>query len=448
MQNRISSRGGSWDTSRGQPADTSFFAQRNNFKAAMLLPTTGSAAAYGTGLKNAALMAIEDANNPNLVIQFYDTQSTSQGADAAARNAIRDGADLILGPLTREEVSAIIPLAKSADVPVISYTASPAVLNPGIYTLGLLGNEQIDRIIGYAAEKGRRRIVLMVPDNESGMNMAEAAVNSASRHNVEIVKIGFYPPETLDFSSIVKSLTDYDVRSQKMAQHKQTLTQRAKSGDKKAENDLKKLKTTYTEGDVDFDAVLIPETGSRLKSAAAMFGYYDVSYPNVLFMGTSVWENTSLNKETTLYHGVFPVISRVHNNYFNKKYQDYFGTKPNQLYSFAYDSVLLASALTGKNPKDLETAITEKDGYIGINGVFRIFPDGSNQHSLDIIEVTANGNRTIDTASKQFMPLNTAQSVSVVQMPVIYGKDPSLVERRLQKQPRDYFDGFIFRSRW
>ena len=37
------------------------------------------------------------------------------------------------------------------------------------------------------------------------------------------------------------------------------------------------MKTFYTTGEVDFDALLIPETGSRLKSAVSMFGYYKES---------------------------------------------------------------------------------------------------------------------------------------------------------------------------
>ena len=52
--------------------------------------------------------------------------------------------------------------------------------------------------------------------------------------------------------------------------------------------------------DKNFDTLLIAETGNRLKAISGTFGYYDVAYPDVLFIGTSVWSNTNLNKETTL----------------------------------------------------------------------------------------------------------------------------------------------------
>ncbi len=82
---------------------------------------------------------------------------------------------------------------------------------------------------------------------------------------------------------------------------------------------LRQLNAKDTDRGVDFDAVLLPESGARLKSAVAMFGYYDVFAPEVKFLGTSVWENTRLNKESTLKGSWYPALSRNHNAYFNKK---------------------------------------------------------------------------------------------------------------------------------
>ena len=80
-----------------------------------------------------------------------------------------------------------------------------------------------------------------------------------------------------------------------------------------------------------------------------------------------------------------------------------FDERPSSLYSFAYDAVALASALSKQTGIiDLNQAITNPDGYIGINGTFRLFENGSNQHSLDIMEVRANGDVVIDEAPKRF----------------------------------------------
>lgn len=447
-QNKIFMHGGAHNIGYTVEDDLSFTEQKNSFNVAMLLPLSGKASTYGQGLKNAAMMAIEDAGNLRLTVRFYDTQSSPEGADSAVRQAINEGNVLILGPLMSAEVSAAERIASAYDIPLISFSTSPEALKHGAYTLGLLGSEQSERIIAYAAAQNRRKIALLIPDTSAGINLAKAALKSASAHNAEIVKIAFYPPETLDFGEIVKNMTDYETRSAEINKIKNKLTALANAGDTSAARELKQLKTTYTTGKVDFDAVLIPETGSRLKSAAAMFGYYDVSYPDVLFLGTTVWENTNLSKETTLYHGVYPEMSRVHNDYFNKKYQDYFGEAPNQLYSFAYDSIALASALSRKSSNNLNELITAEDGYIGINGAFRIMDDGTNRHALNIMEVTAEGPKVISQAAKKFDTDEKNNFSNYVQpMPKIYGKNQVEAERLLF-QPEPQYEGFRFIGNW
>ena len=406
------------------------FHGENTFKVAMLLPLSGKSSVYGIGLKNAAMMAIEDANNKNLVLRFFDTKSSVAGALEAIKEASDARVNLILGPLMSEEVSVISNKAIDERIPVISFSTSPNVLKNGVYTLGLLGDEQVKRVISYASSKQRKRIVVMVPDTTAGLNTAKSAVRNAYKYGAEVVKIGFYPADTLDFAPLVKEITNYDERSEEISKRKKELEKLAALGDEQAQKELKQIKNVYTTGEVDFDAVLIAETSSRLKSAAVMFGYYDIYYPDILFLGTSVWENTNLSKETTLYHGVYPVLSRVHNNYFIKKYERLFGQRPNQLYSFAYDGVLLASALSEKSQKDIYENIVDSNGYVGINGAFRIMENGTNEHSLDIVEVTSTGLRVVDKAPAKFENkiLDDSDLFDPADnFPLVFGKDANEV---------------------
>ncbi|MBE6451641.1 MAG: penicillin-binding protein activator [Alphaproteobacteria bacterium] len=438
---RITSVGGSYDTSKEVVTPKEDTA---GFKVGMLLPLSGKSSVYGIGLKNAALMALEDTNDNNLVLRFYDTQSTPQGAVNAIENAINENVNLVLGPLMSDEVAAVSSRALNGNVPLISFSTSPNVLKEGVYTLGLLGDEQIRKVISYAANKQRKKIVLMLPDTTAGLNMAKSAYFNALKVGAEIVKIGFYPADTLDFAPMVKSLTDYDKRSEEITNRKKQLEKLANQGDKEAQKELKMIKNVYTTGEVDFDAVLIAETGSRLKSAAVMFGYYDIYYPDIMFLGTSIWENTNLNRETTLYHGVYPVISRVHNNYFNKKYEKLFGAQPNQLYSFAYDGVALASALGKKNNENIYESITDANGYIGINGAFRILKNGTNEHSLDVVEVTQNGPKVVSKAPENFSDTTYDEyMLHTASFPLVFGKDEAVVKEYILGNQKTQ-NGFAF----
>lgn len=364
-----------------------------SFRVAMLLPLSGNVAAMGQSMKNAATMAIGDIGNNNLVVQFYDTKGTSSGARVAVENAINADSDLILGPLLSEEVSAISNEARSKDIPVISFSTSPAVLQEGVYTLGLLNNDQISRMIKYAASQGRKRLAAVLPDNQSGTNMFRSIMTNARENGVTVVKVGFYAPDSMDFTSLVMA-----------------------------------MKT----GGVDFDALLIPETGNRLKAISSMFSYYDVAAPNVLFMGTSVWDSSNLSKETELYGAVYPVMSLQNQESFAQKYNELFDEKPSGLSIYAYDAIALASSLATKDRDYINENIVRPDGYVGMSGTFRIFADGQNEHALDVVKVTSGGKKVVEEAPSQFYGAYASPEPKsgsnyygygyVQQMPKVYGR--------------------------
>lgn len=413
-----------------------------NFRVGMLLPLTGEAAKYGNGLKNASLMALDDVKADNLILQFYDTKSTSSGARIAAEAAINQNAQLIIGPLTSNAVKAIKDETSYRNVPVIAFSTDASVLQPKVYTMGLLVKEQVNRIIAYAASQGRSRFALLLPDDETGIAIAKAAVITAQQHGVKITRIAFYRPNTTDFAEPVKQLSDFSARSARLKRIKGSLG--AQSGNINAQRALKRLERAQALGDVDFDAVIIPESGAKLKAALAMFGYYDIYSPKVRFLGTAIWENTDLSRETMASGSWFPALSRSHSNYFINKYGENFGEKPNSLYSLAYDAVALSAALAKKNETDINTAITSPEGYIGINGVFRLFPNGTNEHSLDVMEVSSSGDKTINQAPRRFtadsrLLMNEEIYVdSNYQAPYIFGKNKEAAEMAIYGQILSY----------
>ena len=112
-----------------------------------------------------------------------------------------------------------------------------------------------------------------------------------------------------------------------------------------------------------------------------------------------------------------------------------YGSYPNGLFAFAYDAVALSSALAKSNPADLDAAITTPDGFVGINGVFRIFADGKNQHSLDVMEIRPQADIVVDQAPRKFTTfsentdaIDTA-SLYAGNPPLIFGKDEEEAQR-------------------
>lgn len=400
------------------------------FKVGVLLPLSGEFSKQGNGLKNATMMALDDINDNGLILQYYDTKGTPEGASVAIENALNQGSELIIGPMLSSSVQAITPAAKGKNVPVIAFNSASEVLQDGVYTLGLLLDEQVDRVITYSAQKGRSRFALLLPDNNTGIAVAKAATKAATKNNAAVTVIAFYKPGTTDFTDLLKQMTRYSSRSAKLEQMKAQYKAQAAAGDAEAVKMLNKLKQLDSYGDVGFDAVLIPDYGTTLKSAVAMFGYYDVFAPEVKFLGTSIWENTSLNKETTMRGSWYPSLTRQNSTYFINKYTELFGERPSSLYAFGYDAVALASAISRNGTDNLDPKITNPEGYLGINGVFRFFPDGKNQHSLDIKEVRASGNYIVDAGPRKFSAdgNNYGENISTYLKPIIYGKNQETAE--------------------
>ncbi len=403
-----------------------------SFRTAMLLPLTGNDAKYGQGLKKASMIALNQINNPNLVLQYYDTQSTPSGARIAVENAANQGADLIVGPLKSQEVQAISNETIYRGIPVIAFSTAQEVLQPTVYSMGLLVEEQVDRIISYAAKQGRVRFALLLPDNGTGAAVAKAAVKAAQKNNVEITKIGFFKPGTSDFSTLAKQMSNYDRRHANVARIRASLQSKANAGDTKAINDLKKLSTREGLGDVGFDALLIAENGAKLTAAVAMFSYYDVAYPQVQFLGTSIWEGSKLNNEAIFNKSLYPSVDKNLSSDFATQYYMIFNERPSSLYTLAYDAVAIASQLASSTAENINENITDTAGFNGINGKIRFFKDGSNQHSLSVVEISRLGNISVDNGNAYFEsisePLPEFMISGDYRTPQIFGKDAALAQ--------------------
>ena len=129
-----------------------------NVKVAVLLPITssGSTPAVAKALKQAAELALFDFDNPNVTLIPKDTKGSPDGARLAAESALRDGAELIIGPLFAAEVSGAAPVARQGGVPMIAFSSDEKVAGNGVYLLSFLAGRDVPRIVSYAMSRGKR----------------------------------------------------------------------------------------------------------------------------------------------------------------------------------------------------------------------------------------------------------------------------------------------------
>jgi ABC-type branched-subunit amino acid transport system substrate-binding protein len=173
---------------------------------AILLPLSGPSANLGTALLNAAEMALFELAGPDLTLLPFDSAGTAEGAANAARQAIGQRADIIVGPLFAAEVRAVGPLAEAAHIPVLSLSADVSVAGHGVYVMGFLPGPQAVRVAQYAASQGKTRQAILAPANEYGRRVANAVQNGLDGSGVALGPVEYYDPAALDLTPVLKRL--------------------------------------------------------------------------------------------------------------------------------------------------------------------------------------------------------------------------------------------------
>jgi hypothetical protein len=151
---------------------------------------------------------------------------------------------------------------------------------------------------------------------------------------------------------------------------------------------------------------MIPDDGSRLRQLASLVTYYDVNPEQVAFLGTLLWDDPRLSNEPSLQGGLYPAAAVSAHQEFEARYGKAFGPLPARLggiASIAYDATALAAILARQPQGDYSAAsLTNPVGFAGVDGVFRLSPDGTSERGLAVRQITAAGPREVSPAPNSF----------------------------------------------
>lgn len=391
----------------------------------VLLPLTGGSAKLGEALRNAAMMSLFDIGSQRLILQFYDTEGTPEGARKASELAISQGAELIIGPVYAKSVRAVRPATHSADVGVITFSSDPVNLGDGIYTISTLTSQQVEHIVRFACDKGYKRFAVLSQDNAVGDIISMAAKTAVDACGGMITKAAFYDPRTEDYQAAVASIMprmmedlekerDDEVKrlekaADQVASGKPVLIKNEETGGyEEKEMTPEQLQATIeviknqelVRDPFEFDAILVPEEGSRLRSLGALFSYYDVP-PEIRILGTSQWADSKPAREPALIGGWFSHLPSEGFAVFADRYKDIYGDKPPRIASQAYDAVALAAVLAETGSFSFSN-LTTVSGFKGVDGLFRLLPNGLSERGLQVLGVEKKGTVTLSPAAEVF----------------------------------------------
>ena len=367
-------------------------------RVALLLPFTASSDAVqkvASAMFDSAQLAAFEAGDDRFLLIPKDTKGNAADAAAAARSALADGAEIILGPLFADEVTAVAEVARSAETPVIAFSSDLSSAGDGVYLLSFPPEIEIKRVTEYAVLQGMSRFGLIAPATEYGQRVSDSFAEEIYVRGGVLVHQERYEQDPDKMLAPAKRLAQYakDVVPAELRHDYDPTAPQSPSAD-----------SGYGRG---YQAVLMPEQGTLLRALAPLLPYYNVDIGEVKLLGVSGWNNPRLTREPALRGGWFAAPDPTITGAFEKRYEAAFGENPPRLASISYDATLLAARLA-QNPRKRDRfdadRITNPNGYYGADGLFRLMEDGSVERGLAILEIQPGGIRVIDPAPKSFAP--------------------------------------------
>ena len=337
---------------------------------ALILPLTaqGNAGLAAQSMKNAAEMALAEFKVSNVQLLVKDDGGSPQGAQGAAQQAISEGAEIIVGPLFAQSVSAVGQVARSRNIPVIAFSTDASVAARGVYLLSFLPETDVRRIVSYAASRGKRSFAALMPDNAYGTVVEAAFQQEVARHGGRVVVLEKYPHDANRTAEAVRRVA-------------QAASQ--------------------------IDSIFIPDSPDAVPQIAQALAANGVDLKRVQLLGTGLWgDDTRIASEKLLDGGWYPSPEQTGFRNFSGRYRARYGQDPVRTATLAYDAVALVAALvkTQGMQRFSEQVLTNPSGFAGVDGVFRFRPEGTNERGLAVLRVTPSGGQVISPAPKSFAP--------------------------------------------
>lgn len=365
-----------------KPVEAKPLEPTQSVKVALLLPLSAApqTAEFAKALKQAAELAILEFDNPNVALVSKDTKGTPEGARVAVEEAVRDGAEIIVGPLFAKEVLTVAPIAKRSSIPVLSFSTDPSASGNGTYLMSFVVGEDVHRVVSYAYSRGQRTFAALVPDSAFGKVALAAFQESVSRVGGKVAFVNHYPLEINGMRGPV---------------------QRTKLA----------IDAAKVQG-APVDALFIPGDPETLTLLGPVLSHSGIDPASVKIIGTSGWDSQVLGRERALQGAWFPAPDPRAWNEFSQRYAKTYGTPPPRIASLSYDAVSLAIALSNgqRGQRYSQNVLTRSSGFTGIDGLVRFRPSGTSERGLAILEVRPEGPVTIEPAPRTFTDPNVSLS--------------------------------------
>ncbi len=339
-------------------------------RVALLVPgAEGNAgdAVVSRNIENAARLAIADLEGVSVDLSVYTTGGTPGGAQAAARRAADEGAAILLGPLYAEAANAAGLAVAGRGLNVLAFSNNPAIAGGNVFLLGNTFDNVAERLTSYAARQGQGDIFVVNARTTAEETGRAAIARAAAGNGADIV------------GSLAFDLSEAGIRN------------------------------------------AAPRIAERVRATGADSIFFTSGNAGAMAFLPQYLSEQGMTPQTTQYIGLtrldippealsqpglqgawFALPDPALNNGFRNRYAQAYGGQPHPLAGLAYDGIAAIGALVAQGDDLSRSALTTGSGFVGVNGIFRLRSDGTNERGLAVARIQNNQVVVIDPAPRRF----------------------------------------------
>lgn len=319
-------------------------------------------------LTNAARMAAADAQGATIDLRVYQTGAEAAPAVARATEAVGAGARVIVGPLHADAANAVGAAVRGQGINVLSFSNNTEVAGGNVFTIGTSFANVADRLVGYGMSQGKRRYMIVAENDLAGQIGAAAITTAIQRRGGTLLGTASHDISQTSIDAVVPGAA-----------------------------------TAARNGQIDAVFVtanqeaVLPYLSARLRES----GTTDVAQ----LMGLTRFDEPAARLALPgVQGGWFALPDTALRGQFENRYRSAYGERPHPLAGLAYDAVaaIAAGARAGRRDAVTTRGLTRAGGFSGVNGVFRLRPDGTAERGLAVATVRNNQVVILDPAPRAF----------------------------------------------
>ena len=321
-------------------------------------PFTGPLAGIGNYAIQGAQFAVDEINSvggirgKKLDINYYDTAS---GPDASKNLAFRavdvDKVSILVGDLLSSNTLALMEVAKTKKIPLISYGAAELMTyeyrDPYFFKLSPGIPNYVSAIVGYATKvKNVKRFGVLAAKGKTEKLYSDTLKDYFKRSNIgQIVGKSYFDLSTTDFTKLIT-----DIRG-------------------KRPDGLFLIATSETAG-------LIVKQTRKIGFDVPIFSASRLNEPDKFIKHAGGYAQNFF-MPSSYYPEVFKSVSALN---FVKNWAAVYNALPYDLPANTYDLIrILATVMEkyGTSPRQIEIGLKEHAPYMGVSGDYHFLPYGS-----------------------------------------------------------------------